>query len=142
VNGTAGMAGSNVYLDACCFIYLVEGSATWRAAVEERLRTFSDSTLFITSQLTRLECRVRPIRTGDSILLRQYDAILAADRIQVVDIDAAIIESATNLRAQFGFKTPDAIHLATGIITGVESFLTGDSRLKRCTDVAVEVIEG
>ena len=52
---------SSVYLDACCFIYLVEGSATWRAAVEERLREYPDSTLFVTSQLTRLECRVRPI---------------------------------------------------------------------------------
>jgi len=142
VSGTAGIAVPSVSLDACCFIYLVEGSATWRAAVEERLRAYPDSTLFVTSQLTRLECRVRPIRTGDSTLLGQYDAILAADRIRVANVDAATIDSATNIRAQFGFKTPDAIHLATTIVAGAEIFLTGDFRLQRCTDVTVEVIAG
>ncbi len=136
------MAASNVYLDACCFIYLVEGSATWRAAVENRLRAFPNSTLFVTSQLTRLECRVRPIRIGDSALLGQYDAILAADRMRVIDIDVAIIDRATSIRARFGFKTPDAIHLATSVITGAENFLTGDSVLGSFTDVTVEVIAG
>jgi predicted nucleic acid-binding protein len=30
------------------------------------------------------------------------------------------------LRAQFGFKTPDAIHLATGLLAGCDLFVTGD----------------
>ena len=36
--GTAGMAAPDIYLDACCFIYLVEGTPDWRGAVENRLR--------------------------------------------------------------------------------------------------------
>ena len=29
---------ADVYLDACCFIYLVEGQPAWRTVVEKRIR--------------------------------------------------------------------------------------------------------
>lgn len=51
------MAAPDVYLDACCFIYLVEGTPDWRAAVERRLHTLDSTARLVTSQLSRLECR-------------------------------------------------------------------------------------
>jgi hypothetical protein len=38
MSGPAGPAVADVYLDACCFIYLVEGQPAWRSAVDARLR--------------------------------------------------------------------------------------------------------
>ena len=60
----------------------------------------------------------------------------------MLEITAEIVASATTLRARYGFKTPDAIHLASAIGEKADVFLTGDSSLARCTDIAVEVLEG
>jgi len=52
-----------------------------------------------------------------------------------------VIERATELRAQHGFKTPDAIHLATAMIQAADVFLTGDAALKRCPGLQVVVLD-
>jgi predicted nucleic acid-binding protein len=117
---------TEVYLDACCFIYLAEGSSPWRAAVQGRLATLPSTSALITSRISRLECRAKPIRDHDSALLARYDAQFAQTRL--VAVSESIIERATDLRARYGFRSPDAIHLATAIDAGVGVFLRGRLR--------------
>ena len=88
----------------------MEGQPEWRTVVEQRLRNLEPISKFITSQLARLECRTKPMRDGNRALLERYDALFAADRIEVVDVSEHVIDRATDLRARHGFKTPDAIH--------------------------------
>jgi len=78
------------------------------------------------------------MRDRDAALLARYDASFANAR--VVEVTAAIVERATELRARYGFRSPDAIHLATAIDARVDVFLTGDASLARCTDVTVDVV--
>jgi predicted nucleic acid-binding protein len=59
---------------------------------------------------------------------------------EVIPLDRPVIDLATNLRARYSFKTPDAIHLAAAIVNGCDVFLTNDYRLDKCTEVTVEVI--
>jgi uncharacterized protein len=131
---------ADIYLDACCFIYLVEGEPTWRAAVEHRLRALSGSTRLVTSQLTRLECRTKPTRDNDRALLERYDALFAASRVVVVEVSASVIDRATLLRAKHGLKSPDAIHLATAIEHGASSLWTADAVFARAGEIAVELL--
>jgi len=138
--GTPGMAAPDVYLDACCFIYLVEGTPEWRSAVESRLRLIPETAQLITSQLSRLECRTRPLRDGNDSLLKRYDDLFSAARVCLVDISPAIIDRATILRARHGYKSPDAIHLASGVSARVATFLTGDSHLQGCSELNVDVL--
>jgi len=84
---------------------------------------------------------VRRIRDKDQKLLADYDPFFAASRLEIVEISAEVVERATALRAGYGFKTPDAIHLASAIEAKAGIFLTGDGALARCTEVAVEVLE-
>jgi hypothetical protein len=42
---------ADVYLDACCFIYLVEGQPGWRTVVEKRIRDLEPASRLVTSQL-------------------------------------------------------------------------------------------
>ena len=66
--------------------------------------------------------------------------LFGADRVAVLDVSAHIIDRATELRARHGFKTPDAIHLATALESATTEFWTGDSTLSRCTEIAVTVL--
>ena len=129
---------TEAYLDACSIIYLTEGAAPWRSAVEARLKALPPTTGLVTSRISRLECRSKPTRDRDVALLARYDAAFAQARI--VEITAAIIELATDLRARYGFRSPDAIHLATAIDGGAGVFITGDASLARCKEIPVDVL--
>lgn len=129
---------NEAYLDACCFIYLVEGAVAWRTAVEHRLRTLPTTMGLVTSRLSRLECRSKPLRDRDAVLLARYEALFGNTR--VVEISATIIETATELRSRYGFRSPDAIHLATAIEARADVFLTGDASLARCAELPVSVL--
>jgi len=80
------------------------------------------------------------MRDGDVALLRRHDALFGASRVLVADISAAVIDRATSVRARYGFKSPDAIHLATAIEGGASESWTGDAGLARCADVRVVVL--
>ena len=93
----------------------------------------------MTSRLTRLECRSKPLRAGDVATLAQFDVFFAGLELVLVDVSAAVIERATDLRAQYNLKTPDALHDATAVEFGATVFLSGDRGLARCVEVPVEV---
>lgn len=93
-----------------------------------------------TSILSRLECRVIPLRTRNAGLLADYADFFSSEALEVVEISRPIIELATELRAQYGFKSPDAIHLASAVDAGAQKFLTADVALRKCTEIVVEVI--
>ena len=131
-----------VYTESSAIIYAIEGVPALRAAALAKMAQAERSIhgLIITSRLSRLECRVKPLREGDMALLALFDAFFTRRRLQMVDISADIIERATDLRVRYGFKTPDAIHLATAIEERADLFITGDLALARCTEIKVEVI--
>jgi len=135
---------SRIYLDACSIIYLVEAESPFHEVVVRRLlqHQAEPASQLMTSRLSYLECRTRPVRENDRKLLAAYDKLFGANRMLIVEITAEIVASATTLRARYGFKTPDAIHLASAIGEKADVFLTGDSSLSRCPDIAVEVLEG
>ena len=133
---------TRVYLDACTIIYLIEAEAVLHEQAVERLSDIGDDpdAQLITSRLTRLECRTRPLREGDASLLERYEVFFARQRLVLAEVSAAVIERATVLRAVYGFKTPDAIHLATAIAEQADLFLTGDKGLTRCQEILVETL--
>ena len=69
---------SRIYLDASCIVYLIEAASPFHAAVAAKLIRYrtDPSAAVVTSRLSRLECRTRPLREGNSTLLGAYDAFL------------------------------------------------------------------
>ena len=128
---------ADVYLDTSCFIYLVEGATASRGAVEAHLRALPAESGLMTSRLTRLECRVKPLRERDDVLLARYDAALASRNVRMLELSEPVVERATELRARYGFRTPDALHLAAALDA---AFVTGDAALARCTELAVTIV--
>ena len=127
-----------VYLDAAPVIYLVENVVPYAPVVEARLLV--PGTAQVCSDLVRLECRVKPIRDRQDALLAAFDIYFGNVISEIVPISRPVIDQATLLRARYGFKTPDAIHLAAAITSGCDLFLTHDRRPCQCEEIAVEVI--
>lgn len=80
------------------------------------------------------------MRDGNTSLLAEYDAFFTPSDLEMIDIASEVIERATDLRAHYRFKTPDAIHLATAIEQHADLFITGDVDLQRCSEIKVEVL--
>jgi predicted nucleic acid-binding protein len=122
-------------------IRLVEGDAAARAPLVARLApALGVARSLVTSRLTRLECRSKPLRAGDRATLAQFDVFFAGVELVVAELSAAVVERATELRALYNLKTPDALHYATAVEVGATVFLTGDRALARCSEVPVEVL--
>src|SRR5215475_2773371 len=126
------------YLDSAPIIYLVEQAQPYATAVRGKLS--AQGLTLITSELTRLECRVKPLRKGDAALLQDFDDYFADSMAEIIQLTHDVIDRATEIRAQFNFKTPDSIQLAAALVSNSEVFLTNDHRLNRFTGIAVEVI--
>jgi predicted nucleic acid-binding protein len=121
------LKGHKVYLDTNTLIYTLEG-------VEPDLQTglllpldMGDFTA-VTSEIALLETIVGPRKRGDYDLEQDFRAFLTpSEKLSVESITTAVLEQAIDLRAQYpGLKTPDEIHLATGILARCDLFVTGD----------------
>ena len=126
------------YLDSAPVIYLVEQAQPYATAVRGKLS--AQGLTLITSELTRLECRVKPLRNSDAALLQDFDDYFANSLAEIIPLTRDVIDRATEIRAQFNFKTPDSIHLAAAAVSNSDVFLTNDHRLNRFTGIAIEVI--
>ena len=134
---------SRLYLDACTIIYLVEARGAFhRLTVDRLLRHRKDAgSVLVSSRLSWLECRVKPMREEDSDTLARYHELFSSDGFVLAPISEDVIDRATMLRAKHrDIKTPDAIHLATAMAEGAQAFLTGDSALEKFDELPVEIL--
>jgi predicted nucleic acid-binding protein len=127
-----------LYLDAAPVIYAVEQVAPFFPVVDARLST--SGTVRVASDLTRMECRVKPVREGNADLLKDYDDFFAYAVMEIVALSREVMDRATEIRARYRFKTPDAVHLAAAVMTSCDMFLTNDHRLDRFPDISIEVV--
>jgi predicted nucleic acid-binding protein len=83
----------------------------------------------VASVLARLETLVAPKRHGREDLCRRYREVFEGfPNLEVVDVDAEVVEIASDLRAAHNLRTPDAIHLATALRLRADAFVTEDGR--------------
>ncbi len=130
-----------VYCDSVILIYFLEGNPTFKAKATAALSAlWNGGDLVAVSDLTRLECRMKPIRLGDMLSLGQYDAFFAQSNVTLVPITTAVFERATRIRATHNFKLADSLHLAAAVEAGCDRFLTNDGRLASYTGLPVEIL--
>ena len=115
-----------IYLDACLLIYAIEEHPVWAGAVRAALKNEPDAH-FAVSPLVKMECLVKPLKTGDIAMQHRYEAGLN-EFVQLPMVEAIFLQAAM-LRARFGLKTPDALHLACAQHHGCEALWTNDERL-------------
>jgi predicted nucleic acid-binding protein len=132
------------FLDASALIYLVDGEAPWAEAVRATLQQLaleSPGLALAVSRLSLLECRVAPLRRGDQASLDRFEALFAQPDLLVVELSASVVEMATQLRANHGLRTPDALQAACCLQLGPEAVMvTGDAGFQRVQALQVRLI--
>jgi predicted nucleic acid-binding protein len=115
-----------IYLDACLLIYLVERHARWGAPVAEAIARARE-TRFVISPLVKCECLVGALKRGDPVLEGAYTEIFEV-LVSLVMPETVYLQAA-QLRARFGLRTPDALHLACAQHHRCAMLWTNDDRL-------------
>jgi predicted nucleic acid-binding protein len=130
-----------VYLDSVILMYFYDHSGPFNVRAVNRLAALAAAKNQIAvSDLVRLECRVKHVKTGDNARLAVYDAFFARADIRVVPITTAVFDRATIVRAAYNFKLGDSLHLAAAAVAACDGFLTNDTRLSAFKDIPVEVL--
>jgi predicted nucleic acid-binding protein len=130
-----------IYLDSNIVIYLIEQPPIFgRKASARYAALLAAGDKFIVSDLTRVECRSKPLAAADLLTLRHYDFFFSHAAHQIGWLTTSVCDRATDIRGRYGFKTADALHLAAAIEAGCSTFLTNDVRLNRFPDLTVEVL--
>lgn len=124
-----------IYLDTCMIIGLIEGDAKQRSL----LKTLLPSHQIYSSELTRLEARLLAMRQHTEPALQQLERFFAV--CAMVDLNRAVFELVTTLRAESHLKTPDALHLAAAIQAGCSEFWTNDKQLAKAAGKCLSVID-
>lgn len=130
------------FLDSSALIYYFEGAPRYQKAVVEALAAIKSkdaSAQVAVSRLGVMECRVKPLREGDKILLAAYDSFFS--QTAIVELSAEVVTLATNIRASNGLKTPDALQAACAMSLGSDCvFVTGDVGFERVQGLNVLII--
>lgn len=109
-----------MHVDTSPIIYLVQDAAPWSPIVADMLAEFESGNLHGTSSfVTLLEVLVKPLKEGREDLIGAYrEILLRARAFDLVPVDREVAESAARIRAEHGFRTPDAIQLASAVHVG------------------------
>ena len=126
-----------LYLDTAPVIYVVEQVPDFSEKILHYIQR-SDIELIV-SDLTWMECRVKPLTENNETLLADYDKFFSQSVIEIVELSRRVLERAAHIRSQYNIKTPDAIHLGAAVISKCDIFLTNDRRLERFKDSHITV---
>ncbi len=135
------LKGHRVYLDVSTVIYALEGVPHY-ANLKAGMLIPLDNLEFtvVSSRLTLLEALIHPRRNNDQVAESIFRTFLTPSSHKIIEpISDAVLEKAIDLRAQHpSLKTPDAIHLATGILAHCDLFISGDLAWKK---IGVTVVD-
>lgn len=130
-----------VFLDTSPVIYLIEQPPLWGPKSTARIKALLvGGERLAVSDLVRMECQVGPLKRNDTLLMAKFAVFFASPDVQVLSISGAVCDRAAIIRAQYGFKPLDALHLATAVENGCSLFLNNDSRLSKFPDIPSHVL--
>jgi predicted nucleic acid-binding protein len=125
-----------VFLDANPVIYMIEQPPNLGPKARARVAALlTTGERLAVSDLVRMQCQVGPLKANDAGLVANYLAFFHSPDVSVLPVSPGVCDRAARIRAQYGFKPLDSLHLAVAVEYGCTRFLTSDSPLKRFPDV-------
>ncbi len=133
--------GSRVLLDTVALIYFLEENNCYSKSAEDIFgRVESGELQGVMANLVFAELLVPLYRSGDPQAAAGLSKRLINFRnLEVITLTTEISMEAARLRADYGLRTPDAIHGATAIVTQASGILTNDKRLQVLTQEGLSI---
>lgn len=127
--------GLRLFIDTAPIIYFIEEHPVYINEVSDLFARTADGTVqVITSVITLIEVLAKPYKLGQNDIVDIYKDFFSNSKgFSVMDIDSEIAELTAKIRAEFGFKVPDALQLAIFEHNDCDYFITNDKQLK-CYD--------
>jgi predicted nucleic acid-binding protein len=133
----------SVALDTLIFIYAFEDHPVYQAILKGFFRALEKGEMnAVTSTLPITECLVQPYRKKNFALSAQYLVLFRNfPNLSIIPLTDDIAERAAFLRAQYNLRTPDAVQLATALVSGCHPFLTNDDRFLVVEGIRIVILD-
>lgn len=96
----------------------------------------------VVSVVTETELLVGPIRAGDPISLNKVSTTLSHRNVRIVVVDREVAREAARIRAAHDLKLPDAIIVATAVVSGCDALVGNDRTCaRRVTEIPYVYLE-
>jgi len=137
------LRNQSVALDTMIFIYAFEEHPAYQAILKSFFRALEKGEMnAVTSTLTITECLVQPYRRKNLALSAQYLVLFRNfPNLSIIPLTDDIAERAAFLRARHNLRTPDAVQLATALVSGCHAFLTNDDRFLVAEGMRVLILD-
>lgn len=131
--------GAVLTIDSAPVIYFLEDHPLYAkhfaplfdAAAEGRIQA-------VISAITLAEVLSGPLGSGNEMLAGRYrQALCGSPGWQLCEVDEEIAVTAARVRARHKFRLPDAIQVATTIVTRSHALVTHDKKLAKISDIKV-----
>lgn len=124
--------GDHVYLDSNVVITILEHTAPLNPAQKKFIDALETGQVTgISSHLTLAECLVKPMRESNEQAIEAVLQFLEhQEHIELLPVSRDILVKAAQIRAVSGTKLPDAIHLASAVAAGCDTFLSDDKGIR------------
>ena len=138
-----GFRGKTIGLDTMIFIYHMEDHPKYAAITEKLFEGVEHcSCSAVTSILTLIELLIKPKRESNLTAVSDYrDLILTFPNLAVMDVNLAVSDITSDIRAKYKIRTPDAIQIATAMAGGAQDFITNDESLKKVKDINIVLLD-
>jgi len=131
-----------VALDTPIWIAFIEQKSAFLADVNPLFESLkSGSVRVVTSSVGLIEILTGALLRGDELLARRAEEVLTGlEGSTIMPVTLEVARHAARLRAAYGLRTPDAIHLATAVAAEAAELVTTDRRLARVKEIEVRVL--
>ncbi|MEM7534891.1 MAG: PIN domain-containing protein [Chloroflexota bacterium] len=126
------LIGQRVYYDTNIFVYIIEGFKEYESLLNSLFAMMENEEMtVITSELSLAEALVYPIANNIHADQELYKGLFSQDSpVEVYPVTRQILIQSAEHRALVGDKLPDAIHMATALLSGCQYIISNDTGLK------------
>lgn len=131
-----------IAIDSMCFIYHFEGNTKYGNLTKELFLYLQEGAKGVTSVLTLAEILSFEKLQQDQLLFEEEKSKLySTPNLKLLPVDGLLAEIASILKYKYSLQLPDAIQLATAIVSKQEVFISNDYRFKKCQEIDVLILD-
>jgi len=130
-------------IDSMCFIYHFEGNRAYGEIVKHLFLQLQKNKMSgVTSVLTLAEILAFEKLQDDRILFEETKSRLrSTPNLSIVPVNEGISELSSILKYKYSIALPDAIQLATTVVSGQDAFVTNDRGLQKMKEIKVIILD-